>query len=227
MNSKLSRIRVLVVDDSPLVREGIRAVLEGYGRAAGLEVAGEAASVAEAISHAAIDRPDVVLMDIRLPDGSGLEACRTICTTLPSVRILVLTSFVSDELVQEAVALGVAGYVTKEVAPQALVTAITDVFAGKSVLAPIVCNHVVRVVRARGMPTDSGALLNRLAPQERSVVALVAEGLTNKEIAVRLRLSTNTVKNYLVSAFNKLGVKRRSEAAVFYSKGTNPSDRSN
>lgn len=213
-------IRVLVVDDSPLVREGIRAVLEGYGRAANLTVVGEAGSVAEALTRAAQDKPDLVLMDIRLPDGSGLEACRALQQSQPGLRILVLTSYADDEFVYEAVSLGVSGYVMKDIDPHGLIAAIRDVMGGRSVLAPNVSDRIVRLVRSGGRVPDDEARLAELSPQERRVVALVADGLTNKEIAAQLKLSDNTVKNYLMTVYGKLGVKRRSEAAVCYYKGS-------
>lgn len=211
-------IRILVVDDSPLVREGIRTVLETYGRAAGLTVVGEAGTVAGAITQASRDRPDLVLLDIRLPDGSGLVACRTLQETHPSLRILILTSFADEEFVHEAISLGVSGYVMKDIDPHGLIAAIRDVMEGKSVLAPVVSDRVVRLVRSGGRLTDPKARIAGLSGQERRVVALVAEGLTNKEIAAQLSLSDNTVKNYLISAYGKLGVKRRSEAAVCFSQ---------
>ncbi len=213
-------VRVLVVDDSPLVREGVRAVLEGYGREAGLTVVGEAATVAEAISRAETTRPDLVLMDIRLPDGSGLDACRALQRSQPKLRILILTSYAEDELVFEALKLGLGGYVMKDINPRGLVTAICDVMEGRAVLAPNVSNQVVRLVRSGGRPADAESRLAALSGQERRVVALVADGLTNKEIAGQLGLSDNTVRNYLISACGKLGVKRRSEAAVCYYKGS-------
>jgi two-component system response regulator DevR len=220
-------VRVLVVDDSPLVREGIRAVLEGYGREAGLTVVGEAASVAEALTRAAQDNPDLVLMDIRLPDGSGLDACRALQQSQPNLRILVLTSFADDELIYEAVSLGVSGYVMKDIDPHGLIAAIRNVMGGRSVLAPNVSDRIVRLVRSGERRSDAETRLAELSPQERRVVALVADGLTNKQIATQLGLSNNTVKNYLIGAYGKLGVKRRSEAAVCYYKGSRTTNRPN
>ncbi len=218
-------VRVLVVDDSPLVREGIRAVLEGYGREDGLKVVGEAGSVAEAISRATQDTPDLVLMDIRLPDGSGLEASRALQRSQPNLRILILTSFATDELVYEAVSLGVSGYIMKDIDPHGLVTAIRNVMDGRSVLAPNVSDQIARFVRSGGRLSDAETRLAALSPQEHRVLALVADGLTNKEIAAQLKLSDNTVKNYLISACGKLGVRRRSEAAVYYYKGLRSGNR--
>jgi DNA-binding NarL/FixJ family response regulator len=218
-------IRVLVVDDSPLVREGIRAVLESYGREAGLTVVGEAASVAEAITRTAKDKPDLVLMDIRLPDGSGLEACRSLLLSQPNLRILILTSFADDDFVYDAVSLGVSGYVMKDIDPHGLIAAIRDVMAGRSVLAPNVSDRIVHLVRSGKRLPDAEARLAALSPQERRVVTLLADGLTNKEIARQLGLSDNTVKNYLVGVYGKLGVKRRSEAAVCFYKGARTPNR--
>lgn len=223
MTAPIPRIRVLVVDDSALVREGLRAVLATHGVDNRIEVIGEAGTVAEGISEARRLKPDVVLMDIRLPDGSGLEACREILRILPAARVLVLTSVASDELIHQAVVAGAQGYLMKEIDPHGLVRAIADAFAGKSVLTPEITARVLKLLR-EGSTQGPGANLSSLSGQERRVLALVADGLTNKEVADKLGLSDNTVKNYLVTVFEKLQVKRRSQAAAMFAQSTRPPD---
>ena len=208
-------IRVLLVDDSTLVREGIRSVLSDLGGEPGIDVCGEAASVAEAIAAAIALKPDVVLLDIRLPDGSGFTACREILKSLPDTRVLVLTSFTSDGFIYEAITSGAQGYLMKEIDPVGLVQAIKDIMEGKSILSPDVTAGVMRMMRGGGAKSEGGDL-SILSAQERRVLALVAEGKTNKQIGDEMGLSDNTVKNYLCSVFDKLQVRRRSQAAAYY-----------
>ncbi len=215
MMTATQTIRVLLVDDSTLVREGIRSVLHDHGEEAGIEVCGEAANVAEAISAAIEHRPDVVLLDIRLPDGSGFTACREILKSLPNTRVLVLTSFTSDGFIYEAITSGAQGYLMKEIDPLGLVRAIKDIMEGKSILSPDITAGVMRMMRGGGGKGEGGDL-SILSNQERRVLALVAEGKTNKQIGDDLGLSDNTVKNYLCSVFDKLQVRRRSQAAALY-----------
>lgn len=222
MNAALQTVRVLLVDDSALVREGIRSVLGGQSAGPAIEVVGEAASVAEAIARAEECKPDVVLLDIRLPDGSGFTACREMLKRQPGLRVLVLTSFTNDGFIYEAITSGAQGYLMKEIDPQGLVQAIHDIMAGKSILSPDITAGVMRMVRgggSRGEPGDLSILSN----QERRVLALVAEGKTNKQIADELGLSDNTVKNYLCNVFEKLQVRRRSQAAALYVQANPPS----
>jgi DNA-binding NarL/FixJ family response regulator len=213
-------VRVLLVDDSELVRRGIAAVLAAHGQAL-VSVVGEAESVASAVAECARLKPDVVLMDIRLPDGTGFEACRKILERQPGVQVLVLTSFSNDKFVYEAVTAGAQGYLMKEVAPAGLVQGILDVAEGKSILDPEATARVMKLLRGQNAPTSAEDLA-ALSPQERRVLALVAEGKTNKEIAEQLGLSDNTVKNYLGSVFEKLQVRRRSQAAATYLKSNPP-----
>jgi len=213
-HAKPHPIRVVLVDDSALVRQGIKAVLVAHASTPPINVIGEAANVAEAISTVARLKPDVVLLDIRLPDGSGFDACKEILKNQPETRVLVLTSFTNDSFIHDAITAGAQGYLMKEIDPQGLVQAIRDIASGKSILSPDVMAGVMRVVRGGGTHEDRG--LAALSAQERRVLALVAEGKTNKEIGVNLGLSDNTVKNYLVSVFEKLKVKRRSQAAALY-----------
>lgn len=218
MSDSHSSIRVLLVDDSILVREGLRAVLATHGAKRGISVIGEAGTVAEAIAETNRLSPNLVLLDIRLPDGSGLTACREILRVRPSTRVLVLTSVASDELIHQAVVAGAQGYLMKEIDPDGLVVAIVNAAAGKSVLTPEVTERIMHLLRA-GPSANATMGLAALSPQERKVLELVAEGLTNKEVADRLKLSDNTVKNYLVSVFEKLQVKRRSQAVAIYAEG--------
>jgi two-component system response regulator DevR len=218
--AKPHTIRVVLVDDSALVRQGIKAVLVAQAPQPPISVIGEAANVADAIATVARLKPDVVLLDIRLPDGSGFDACKEILKRQPEVRILVLTSFTNDSFIYDAITSGAQGYLMKEIDPQGLVQAIHDIAAGKSILSPDVMAGVMRVVRGGG-PNEDRSLAS-LSAQERRVLALVAEGKTNKEIGLDLGLSDNTVKNYLVSVFDKLQVKRRSQAAALYVQSHTP-----
>lgn len=212
-------IRVLLVDDSALVRRGVRSVISSHCKDGSIEVVGEAATAAEAVTAAKRLRPDVMLLDIRLPDGSGIDACRQILRELPDTRVLVLTSFADDNLVYNAVIAGAHGYLMKEIDPAGLLEAITNAAAGKSVLTPDVTDRILRLIRDE--PAQSGGDLSLLSAQERRVLALVSDGLTNKEVGEKLNLSENTVKNYLVNVFDKLRVKRRSQAAAIYAQTTN------
>jgi two-component system response regulator DevR len=212
-------LRILLVDDSELVRRGIKTVVNAHTDRA-MRVIGEAGSVAEALVECSRLKPDVVLMDIRLPDGSGLDACRQILQRLPETRVIVLTSHSNDSFVYEAVTAGVHGYLMKEIDPAGLVQALEDVAAGRSILASDVTSRVLRLLRG-GPGRGANADISTLSAQERRVLALVAEGKTNKQIGEQLTLSENTVKNYLVNVFEKLQVKRRSQAAAFYVQHTN------
>ena len=217
----LPPITLLVVDDSELVRSGLKSLFKLHQPADQIYVVGEAASVATAVAEAERLTPDLVLLDLRLPDGSGLEACRQILTRFPSTRILILTSVIDDALVHEAMRSGAHGYLLKEINPQGLTQAIRDVAAGKFILDPTVTVHVLNLVRQRGA-TKENAQLNLLSPQERRVLAFVSDGKTNKEIAVLMELSDKTVKNYLSNIFEKLHLSRRAQAATFYSATRSP-----
>lgn len=212
-------ITVLIVDDSELVCTGLRTLLElnPDTNPVRLQVAGEAHSVATAVAEAARLKPNVVLLDIRLPDGSGLTACRQILATEPDTRVLILTSVIDDNLVYDAMSSGAHGYLLKEINAQGLRQAIVDVAAGKFILDPALTTRVLNLVRSggSGSPSEHGKL-SILSAQEKRVLALVAEGKTNKEIAEQMSLSDKTVKNYLSSVFEKLKIKRRSQAAVMY-----------
>jgi two-component system response regulator DevR len=198
-------IEVLMVDDHQMVRAGLRTLL---GDVQSIRIVGEAATAAEAVRQAERLRPTVVLMDLRLPDGSGVDACREILSSAPQTRILFLTSHSDEEAVMSTVMAGACGYVLKEIDHQALVRAIEGAAAGQQILDSKVTRPAEAKIR------DAG-----LSPQERRVLALVVEGKTNKEIAAALSLSDRTVKHYLSNACAKLGVNRRSQAAVLFAKG--------
>lgn len=205
-------IRILLVDDHEVVRVGLKKVLEADPQ---MVVAGEAATAGEAVTRAQADRPDVVLMDIRLPDGDGIQACRDILATCPGVRVLFLTSFADDETVLAAVLAGAHGFCVKRMDVESLVQSIKRVAAGESVMDTIATQRMLNWVRGGGAPP---AEQQALSPQEQRIVALVAEGKTNKEIAQELNLSPNTVKNYLSNAFQKLQITRRAQAIALFHK---------
>jgi two-component system response regulator DevR len=211
-------IEILIVDDSELVRTGLRTLLDAHARSAGtlLRMVGEASTANSAVAEAIRLKPDVVLMDIRLPDGSGLEACRKILASDPETKVLILTSVIDDNLVYDAMSSGAHGYLLKEINAQGLCQAIVDVAAGKFILDPTVTTHVLNLVRSGSNPPTEHDKLSTLSAQERRVLALVAEGKTNKEIAEQMGLSDKTVKNYLSNIFEKLKISRRSQAAVLY-----------
>lgn len=213
-DSTPASIRTLLVDDSEVVRMGLRALLEGTEDIA---VVGEAGSVAEAIRVCGQTQPDVILLDLRLPDGMGFEACRRMLQNHPDIRILVLTSVSDEKLVDEAIRAGAHGYLLKEVNAQALIKAIREVAAGKSILDPTITARVLQLVKENNQ-TGGEAALASLSPQERKVLALIAEGRTNKEVAMEMHLAEKTVKNYLSTVFEKLHVTRRSQAAVLYAQ---------
>jgi two-component system response regulator DevR len=204
-------IRLLIVDDHEVTRLGLRTLLEGC---AAFEVAGEASSVAETLTMAIELKPDVMLLDVRLADGSGIEVCRRLQRLNLDTKVLVLTSFADDNLVLDAIAAGADGYLLKEIHGDKLIQAIQDVAAGKSILDPAVTRRVMSCISSSGLVTRTR--LDTLSAQERRVVALVAEGKTNKEIGRELGLSDKTVKNYLSNAMEKLNLTRRSQAAAFF-----------
>jgi two-component system, NarL family, response regulator DevR len=214
-----SNIRLMLVDDHEVVRMGLNAL---FGQTRGIEVVAEAGSVADAVKGAAQHRPDVILMDLRLPDGTGIDACRDILSAHPDTRVLFLTSHSDEEAVVSTILAGAAGYLLKEVGAQALVNAIELVHGGQSILDPKVTKAVLhRMSMLDGKVAVKESSRDKLSPQERRILALVVEGKTNKEIAKALGLSNKTVKNYLSNAFQKLHVGRRSHAAVLYERGIN------
>lgn len=207
-----TQTRVMLVDDHEVVREGLRTLI---GRHKEMLVVGEAATTAEAIETAARTRPDVIVMDIRLPDGSGVEACRTIREARPETKVIMLTSYADDEAVFASIVAGAAGYLLKQTRGQALVDAVKAVSEGRSLLDPDVTGKVLERVR-RG--NDEDPALASLTDQERKVLAHLAEGKTNREIGTALFLSEKTVKNYVSRILDKLGLTRRAEAAAYMAK---------
>ncbi|MFT3868206.1 MAG: response regulator transcription factor [Nibricoccus sp.] len=215
MNSPKPVIQLLIVDDSPFVRQGVKAIIETIGRGSGINVVGEAASVDEAIRKSVQLKPDVVLLDIRLPDGSGIAACEKIARQDPAPKVLIFTSHISDPLIYEAITAGAEGYLMKEIDPGHLIDSIQRVHDGATILSPELASRMINLVRKSAEP-DERTKFDLLSNQERRVLALVAAGKTNKEVSADLGLSENTVKNYLGSVYEKLGVKRRSQAASVY-----------
>lgn len=207
----MSAIRLLIVDDHDILRYGIRALLRNNGE---VEVVGEADCVAQAIAKAAEVRPDVILMDARLPDGSGVDACREILSANPKVRVLFFSSQADEQTVLMTLLAGAQGYVPKDVGLPTLLDAIGTVARGGTVIDARLKADVLALLEAAPETAGDGPeRAGALSPQEERVMALVVQGKTNKEIAAALALSEKTVKNYLYNAFQKLGVGRRAQAA--------------
>jgi two-component system response regulator DevR len=211
----------VLIDDSELVRRGVKCVMELCSNPP-IQVVGEASTVAGGVAECLRHKPQVVLLDIRLPDGDGFDACRQILARLPATRVIILTAHSNDTLVYDAVTSGAHGYLMKEIDAAALIQAVQDVASGRSILDPEATGRVLRLLRG-GKTGQHGPDLSILSAQEQRVLALVAEGLTNKQAGAQLGLSENTVKNYLVSVFEKLQVKRRAQAAAIYAQRTDPS----
>ena len=214
VTARPATLRLLVVDDHEVVRQGLVALLD---RRDGFEVVAQAGTVAESIEQARLHLPDIVVMDVRLPDGSGIEACREIRAELPATRVIMLTSYPDEEAVLSAIIAGAAGYLLKQIRARDLVAALETVGRGESLLDPAVTENVLERIRrmASGADTDE---LSALTAQERKILMLVAEGQTNKEIAAAVFLSDKTVKNYVSSILSKLNLERRAQAAAFVAK---------
>jgi DNA-binding NarL/FixJ family response regulator len=201
-------LRVFLVDDHELVRRGVADLLEGDG---GIEVVGEAGTVEQARGRIVATDPDVALLDVRLPDGSGIDLCRDLHTLAPGVRCVMLTAYDDDEALVAAVIANAAGYVLKDVRGGGLIDCVRAVAEGKTLLDPA----IVRTVRSRMRADDHGdPRLAALNPREREVLSLIADGLTNRQIGARLSLTEKTVKNYVSSLLAKLGLQSRTQAAV-------------
>ena len=207
-------LRLLVVDDHEVVRQGLVSLLD---RRDGFQVVAEAGTVNEAIEAARRFKPDIVVMDVRLPDGSGVEACREIRSELPDTKVVMLTSYPDEEAVLSAIVAGASGYLLKQIRARDLVTALETVGRGGSLLDPAVTEKVLERIRriATGGQSDE---LAALTAQEQRILLLVAEGKTNKEIAAEIFLSDKTVKNYVSSILSKLNLERRAQAAAFVAK---------
>lgn len=211
-------LRVLLVDDHEVVRDGIKALLEGVED---VVVAAEAGSAHEAVQVAERTQPDVVVMDVRLPDGSGIEATRDIRAQRPATKVLMLTSFADDEALFASIMAGAAGYVLKQIRGAELVRAIRTVGRGQSLLDPAVTGGVLDRLR-RGKHLFKDERLARLSPQEERILGLVADGRTNRQVGGELGLAEKTVKNYVSSILGKLEVARRAEAAAYLARHTTP-----
>jgi two-component system response regulator DevR len=213
---KVLPLRVMLVDDHEVVRSGVRALLQETDD---IIVSAEAGTVREAVDEADRARPDVVVMDVRLADGSGIEATREIRARHPNTRVVMLTSFADDEALFASIMAGASGYVLKQVRGGELVRAIRTVGRGESLLDPAVTNAVLDRLR-KGKRLLEDEKLARLSPQEERILGLVADGKTNKEIGDELDLAEKTVKNYVSSILSKLEVARRAEAAAYLARHT-------
>ncbi len=201
-------IRVFLLDDHEIVRRGVRELLES---ADDLEVVGEAGTAAEALQRAPATSPDVAILDVRLPDGSGIEVCRELRSSMPDLKCLMLTSFNDDEALFDAVMAGAAGYVLKEVRGSDLIESVRRAATGNSLLDPMATARVID--RLRNPPKD--ALTATLSPQESAILGHLADGLTNRQIAEQMFLAEKTVKNYVSNLLAKLGMHHRTQAAVY------------
>ena len=203
--------RILLVDDHEVVRLGLRSLLERHPQ---FEIIGEAASAREALEQVANNHPDVVVMDIRLPGTSGIEACEEITSRFPETRVLMLTSYAEDEMLFSAIRAGASGYVLKQIGGEELVRALEAVARGEAMLDPVVTQRVFQEVR-RAVKEEEASAFAHLSQQEKHVLLLVSEGKTNREIAKALFLGEGTVRNYVSSILSKLGVSNRAEAAAY------------
>jgi two-component system response regulator DevR len=208
------KLRIMLVDDHEVVRRGLRTLIE---LEEDLEVVAEAADGKQAVASARIDRPDVVVMDIRMPEGDGISACREIRDQNPDIQVIMLTSFSDDEALFNSIMAGAAGFVLKQIRGQDLITAIRTVGSGGSLLDPGAARRVLDRLR-KAKIDEKDPKLSRLSPQEERILEMIADGLTNKEIGERINLSDKTVKNYVSSILQKLEVARRSEAASFIAR---------
>jgi two-component system response regulator DevR len=212
--ARLAPLRVMLVDDHEVVRGGIRALLEGTED---IVVCAEAATVREAVAEAERALPDVVVMDVQLADGSGIEATREIRARRPATQVIMLTSYASDEALFASIMAGAAGYVLKQIGGGDLVRSIRTVGMGQSLLDPAVTGGVLdRIRRGQGRLRDEK--LDRLTPQEERILSLVADGRTNRQIGEELHLAEKTIKNHVSSILTKLQVTRRAEAAAYLAR---------
>ncbi len=202
---------ILLVDDHEVVRLGLKSLLEHNDQ---FEVVAEAGTAKEAVAQVEKYHPDVVLMDIRLPGSSGIEACEEITKRWPDVRVVILTSYAEDEMLFSAIRAGASGYVLKQIGAEGLITAIEAACRGEALLDPAVTQRVFQEVR-RAVKEEEAAAFANLSQQEKHVLALVSEGKTNREIASALYLGEGTVRNYVSSILSKLGVSNRAEAAAY------------
>ncbi|WP_343599159.1 response regulator transcription factor [Mycobacterium sp.] len=205
-------VRVFLVDDHEVVRRGLIDLLAADPD---LDVVGEAGSVAQAMARIPAAQPDVAVLDVRLPDGNGIELCRDLLSAMPDLRCLILTSYTSDQAMLDAILAGASGYVVKDIKGMELARAVKDVGAGRSLLDNRAAAALMAKLRDTAATPDP---LSGLTEQERTLLGLLAEGLTNKQIADRMFLAEKTVKNYVSRLLAKLGMQRRTQAAVFATK---------
>jgi two-component system response regulator DevR len=216
-------VKVFLVDDHEVVRRGL---IDLLGADPELDVVGEAGSVAEALARIPAANPDVAVLDVRLPDGNGIELCRDLLSRMPDLRCLILTSYTSDEAMLDAILAGASGYVVKDIKGMELARAVKDVGAGRSLLDNRAAAALMAKLRNASEKKDKPDPLSGLTDQERTLLGLLSEGLTNKQIADRMFLAEKTVKNYVSRLLAKLGMQRRTQAAVFATelKRSRPSD---
>jgi two-component system, NarL family, response regulator DevR len=207
----MKKQRIVLVDDHEVVRLGLKALLEHHPQ---FEVVGEAGNAKEAIEQVSLTHPDIVLMDIRLPGASGIEACEEITRNYPNTRVAMLTSYAEDEMLFSAIRAGASGYVLKQIGGEDLIRALEAIGRGEAMLDPGVTQRVFQEVRRAVKEEEASAFVN-LSQQERHVLLLVSEGKTNREIAKALFLGEGTVRNYVSSILSKLGVSNRAEAAAY------------
>ena len=207
------KITVFLLDDHEMVRRGVHEMLSAEDD---IEVVGEAGTAAEALARIPATRPDVAVLDVRLPDGSGVEVCREVRSRDESVKCLMLTSYADDEALFDAIMAGASGYVLKDIRGAELLGAVREVAGGKSLLDPAATARVLERLRDGGAKADDR--LARLTEQERRILELIGEGLTNRAIGERLHLAEKTIKNYVSSLLGKLGMQRRSQAAAFVAR---------
>jgi DNA-binding NarL/FixJ family response regulator len=205
-------IRVFLLDDHEIVRRGLADLI---GLESDIEVVGEASTKADALHRIPAARPDVAVLDVRLPDGSGVEVCREVRSDFPDIRCLMLTSYADDEALFDAIMAGASGYVLKEIRGNDLVSAIRHVATGKSLLDPAATQRVLDRIR-KGDQQDER--LRGLSDQERRILELIGEGMTNRQIGEAMHLAEKTVKNYVSSLLAKLGMQRRTQAAAFVAR---------
>jgi len=212
------RIGVFLLDDHEIFRRGVRALLTSEPD---IEVVGEAETAAAAIARMPALRPDVAVLDVRLPDGDGVTVCREICSALPQTACLMLTAYGDDQALLDAIMAGAAGYVSKQTCGTDLVAALRAVASGQSILDPFASRRVMARLRERAAVADPVAALT---DQEKRVLGLIGEGLTNRQIAERMFLAEKSVKNYVSSLLTKLGMQRRTQAAAFAVRHTDYPD---
>lgn len=210
----MAEIRLAIVDDHEVVRMGLAALFENHPD---IRVVAEAGSVQESLDVVVAAKPDVVVMDVRLTDGSGVEACREIRAHLPNCRVIMLTSYSDDEALFASIMAGASGYILKQTRGRVVVDAVTQVARGGSLFDPLVADKVLRRLRGQS-EAQGGDPVASLTPQERRILHLIADGKTNKEIAREVFLSDKTVKHYVSNILQKLGLARRSEAAAYIAR---------